>query len=239
MELTLDELHQTTHDEYWLKAAGLLSALENFSLFGLKLGCLIFGASETLSKPLQGKDSTHQEALAAINLAKIFYRRQRTDEAFHHFHDVYWTPLWRWKLVVHNYLAIGEGLWDMMMELIHIGMTLQGSTIATNILRLMIFFFGNWKIDLSNVNCCHLLYLQSSVESYKSRNVWRRSSNAKGSCWKDTNFSHLKNRLHLLVDLIKQALPCVKRVNQCALYAKQWIHKLPTNQCCMMKYTVF
>ena len=47
---TLDEVHQTTHDEYGSKAAGLLSAMEKFStLFGLKLGYLLFGASETLS----------------------------------------------------------------------------------------------------------------------------------------------------------------------------------------------
>ncbi len=70
---------------YGLKAAGLLSALEKLStLFGLKLGYLIFGASETLS--LQGKDTTLQEAISAVNLAKAFYRRQRTDEAFCHFY---------------------------------------------------------------------------------------------------------------------------------------------------------
>ena len=46
---TLDEVYQTTRDKYGLKANGLLSALEKFSmLFGLKLGFLIFSASETL-----------------------------------------------------------------------------------------------------------------------------------------------------------------------------------------------
>ena len=50
---TLDEIHQTTRDEYGLKAAGLISTMENFlNLFGLKLGELVFGASETLSKSL-------------------------------------------------------------------------------------------------------------------------------------------------------------------------------------------
>lgn len=63
-------------------------ALEKFSiLFGLKLGCLIFGASETLSKSLQGKDTTVQEALSAVNIAKVLYRKQRVDEAFSHFYD--------------------------------------------------------------------------------------------------------------------------------------------------------
>ena len=80
---TLDEVQPTTKDEYGLKAAGLLSGMEKFSmLFGLKLGYLMFGASETLSKSLQGKDTTIQEAIGAANLAKGFYKRQRTDQAF-------------------------------------------------------------------------------------------------------------------------------------------------------------
>ena len=85
---TLDEIHQTTRDEYGLKAAGLLSALEKFSiLFGLKLGYVIFGASETISKTLQRKDTTIQEALSAVNLPNSFYKRQRTNEAFCCFYD--------------------------------------------------------------------------------------------------------------------------------------------------------
>lgn len=84
---TLDEVRQTTKDEYGLKAAGLLSGMEKFSmLFGLKLGYLMFGASETLSKSLQGKDTTIQEAIGAANLAKGFYKRQRTDQAFESFY---------------------------------------------------------------------------------------------------------------------------------------------------------
>ena len=84
---TLDEIHQTTIDEYGLKAGGLLSSMENFSLlFGLKLGYLIFGASETLSKTLQEKDTTMHEAVRAVNLAKSFYEWQRTDLAFESFY---------------------------------------------------------------------------------------------------------------------------------------------------------
>jgi len=85
---TLDEVHQTTHDEYGSKAAGLLSALKRFlTLFGLKLGYLLFGASETLSTSLRGKDTTLQEAVSSVNLVKAFYKRQRTDEAFSRFYD--------------------------------------------------------------------------------------------------------------------------------------------------------
>ena len=44
--------------------------METFSqLFGLKLGYLIFGASETLSKSLQVKDTIMHEAVRVVNLA--------------------------------------------------------------------------------------------------------------------------------------------------------------------------
>ena len=57
--------------------------LEKFqTLFGFRLGHLVFSASETLSKTLQGKDTSLQEALSAVNLAKSFYRRHRTHEHF-------------------------------------------------------------------------------------------------------------------------------------------------------------
>ena len=80
---TLDEVHQTTRDEYGLKVASLLAALEKFStLFGLKLGYLLFGAS----KSVQGKDTTLQEAFLSINHTKAFYMRQRTDASFSHFY---------------------------------------------------------------------------------------------------------------------------------------------------------
>ena len=47
----------------------------------------MFGTSESLSRTLQTKDTSLQEALAAVNLCKSFYRRQRTDEAFNRFYD--------------------------------------------------------------------------------------------------------------------------------------------------------
>ena len=85
---TMTEINNTTHDEYGLKAAGILASLEKFStLFGLKLGYILFAAAEQVSKSLQAKDTTLQEALSSVNLAASFYRRQRTVEAFDRFYD--------------------------------------------------------------------------------------------------------------------------------------------------------
>ena len=67
---TLEKINQTTHDEYGMKADGILETLLKFqTLFGLQLAYILFGASELLSRGLQAKDLSLQEALSAVNLA--------------------------------------------------------------------------------------------------------------------------------------------------------------------------
>ena len=52
---TMEELNRTTRDEHGLKASGVHAALQKFeTLFGLKLGHLLFGPAEEVSKTLQG-----------------------------------------------------------------------------------------------------------------------------------------------------------------------------------------
>ena len=44
---TMSEVNATTHDEYGLKAGGIVAALEKFStLFGIRLGFLLFATAE-------------------------------------------------------------------------------------------------------------------------------------------------------------------------------------------------
>lgn len=85
---TMEDIHRTTHDEYGLKAGGILAALEKFdTLFGLKLGHLLFSASEETSRVLQAKDTSLQEAKAAVSATQSFYKRQRKVEAFDKFYQ--------------------------------------------------------------------------------------------------------------------------------------------------------
>ena len=85
---TMEEVNLTTHDEYGLKAGGILATLEKFeSLFGLKLGHLLFNAAESTSTVLQAKNTSIQETLAYVNAAQSFYKRQRQDEAFNRFFE--------------------------------------------------------------------------------------------------------------------------------------------------------
>lgn len=72
---TMEEVHCTTHDEYGLRAKGVLAALNKFDIiyFGIKLAHLLHGPSEETSKVLQAKSISLQEALASVNATKCFY----------------------------------------------------------------------------------------------------------------------------------------------------------------------
>ena len=64
LQQTVEEMPDTTHDEYGQRTNGVLLSLEKFnSVFGLELGYLLFGATEQLSRALQGKETTLQEAI--------------------------------------------------------------------------------------------------------------------------------------------------------------------------------
>ena len=83
----MEEVHWIGRDEYAMKAGGLSKKLQVFSvLFGMKLSMVIFARTEQLSRTLQGKDTTVQEARNAALVTKAYLRRQRTDVAFEHFY---------------------------------------------------------------------------------------------------------------------------------------------------------
>ncbi|XP_065914462.1 zinc finger MYM-type protein 1-like [Dysidea avara] len=85
---TMEENSETSHDEYGVKAKGILTLMEKFStFFGIELGYLIFGPAEALSNTLQCKDTSFQEAMAAVTLAKSFYKRIRKEEECNRFYD--------------------------------------------------------------------------------------------------------------------------------------------------------
>ena len=83
---TMQEVQETTRDEYGLKAGGVLASLENFgTLFGLKLGYPLFGVSGETSKALQATDTSVQEALMSAKLLVSFVKRQRSGSSFEAF----------------------------------------------------------------------------------------------------------------------------------------------------------
>ena len=85
---TMDEINLTTHDEYGMKAGGILASMQRFqTYFGHQLAYTLFGGSESLSQSLQAKDLSIQEAVSAVNLAKGFYKCQRTEQTFNFCYD--------------------------------------------------------------------------------------------------------------------------------------------------------
>ena len=83
---TMHKGHETTRDEYGLKAGGVVATMESFStLFRLRLGHLLFGAAEETSKALQAIDTSVQEALTSASLLVSFLKRRRTDHSFESF----------------------------------------------------------------------------------------------------------------------------------------------------------
>ena len=60
----MEEVNQTTHDEYDLKAAGVLAALEQFKML-FEVGSP--SAAEQKSRVLQAKYTSVQETVSAVN----------------------------------------------------------------------------------------------------------------------------------------------------------------------------
>ena len=75
---TLQEINQG-NDVHATRAGGLLSLM--------KISFVLFPASEQLSRTLQGKDLSAQDAFKATSLTKAYYQRQRNDENFDKFYS--------------------------------------------------------------------------------------------------------------------------------------------------------
>ena len=85
---TLEEVHQSTHDEYRMKAGGLPQGLEKFNtFFCLRLCHLLFSAAEQLSLTLQKMEISLQDAFCAMEAEKSWYNRIRSDEFFNRFYE--------------------------------------------------------------------------------------------------------------------------------------------------------
>uniref|UniRef100_A0A1X7U9E7 Uncharacterized protein n=1 Tax=Amphimedon queenslandica TaxID=400682 RepID=A0A1X7U9E7_AMPQE len=105
---TVDEVYEKTHDEYGTKAKGVLTCLEQFDTsFVLQLAELLFSTSELVSKALQAKDVSLQEALSSIKVAVEYYKSQRKDKSFDFFLKKWFKKLRNLELDNFNFLDIG------------------------------------------------------------------------------------------------------------------------------------
>ena len=78
-----ERVSQGNYVEAARKACGLLAMMDKFSVyFGLKLAHIIFAATEEVSKVLQKKDITAQDALVAVKQVVCYLMAQRTEASF-------------------------------------------------------------------------------------------------------------------------------------------------------------
>ena len=182
-------------------------------LFGLKLGYLVFGASESLSKSLQAKDTSLQEALAAVNSCKSFYRRQRTNEAFNHFYD--------------DVVKCGEDLnidsprlprYRRAPPRLDDGSLPHQFSTPKEYFRQQYFQTCDLLLQELENRFDQSLHPVLALESLllKAANgqcFEEQLQTVRESCYSgDFNFDDLKRHLLLLVDIIKQGTPSVKEV---------------------------
>ena len=212
---TMEEVNQTTRDEYGLKAGGILAALEKFEmLFGLKLGHLLFSAAEQTSRVLQAKDTSVQEAVSAVNATRAFYQRQRQDDAFDTFYES--------TVAQAQILKIGEPKLPRYRK----PPKRFGGSEPHNFSKPKEFFRQQYFA------ACDLL-TQELLDRFEQKDLMQpilamesvliKSANGehyaedlkqvKQSVFKaDLDYDRLEKHLGVLVDVIRQALPEVKKV---------------------------
>ena len=82
--LILPSLKTLTNTKTGMTSAKMVQFQPNV---GLKLSFLVFSCTDQLSRTLQGRDITIQEAMGGDVLAESHLRRQRNEEAFDRFYD--------------------------------------------------------------------------------------------------------------------------------------------------------
>ena len=88
LSTVLEQINETGRDEYAVEAGGLAKQLQTFNVYlGLKLCQLVFDPTEQLSRTLQRRDSTIQEAKQAALITKDYLTNKRTDTCFSEFYD--------------------------------------------------------------------------------------------------------------------------------------------------------
>ena len=81
LQTTFREVNITQHDDNGRAAGGVAVLMENFQTYwGLKLSHLVFSAAEELSRTLQSKDITSQEAQIACKSVQQYYQKLRQDD---------------------------------------------------------------------------------------------------------------------------------------------------------------
>jgi len=138
-----------------------------FHIFWTKLAHLLFGASEQLSHTLQSKQKSAENAFKVAGLAKAFYNRQRSDEAFDYFYDKVLTKMTLKMFVLYQLKSNKPALVKLPLKkcliLYKLGLLIKLSCVSiSNIYRMTL----SNDVKSSKVLCC-----QSIAEDLTTLNI--------------------------------------------------------------------
>ena len=199
----------------------MVHSLEKFStLFGLELSHLLFSASEQVSLTLQTKNIALHDALFAVDAAKIFYKRTRSDETFDKFYE---------KLVsTARKHSIGE---PELPQQRRRPVRYENSSSNTHVFTTpvscyrKIFFeacnllHGELEQRFSSQHITSIIAIEKIIINAANGLELQADykENFKHSCYKDdVDITSLETHLKLLPDVIKQGLPFIKEVTSVA-----------------------
>ena len=211
----MEEINFTAHDDYGMKAGGILASMQKFqTYFGLQLAYNLFGASKSLSRSLQAKDLSIQEAVSAVNLAKGFYKRQRTEQTFNICYNK----------TVHNAesLQIGSPVLPQYKRLpkqLDQGTKPHEFEAPRDYFRQQYFeacdlLLGELddRFDQKSV-LSSVMALENTLLNSANGVNYEELAILEESCYKDDfDFTKLKCHLALLADTVKLAIPYIKKV---------------------------
>lgn len=183
--------------------------------FGLKLGNQLFGAAEEVSKVLQTKDLSVQEAVSSVNVIKQFYKRLRRNEEFDRLFD---------STVAHSKnLRISEPQMPRYRKAprrLDEGSQPYRYSTAKKYLRCQYFEACDLLVNDIESRFEEKEFMEPVlaieallIKSANGKDFSQEFKVVKSSCFQsDFCFDKLERHLGVLVDVIHQALPQVKKI---------------------------
>ena len=211
---TLEEVHQSTHDEYGMKAGGLQQSLEKFnSFFCLRLCHLLFSTAEQLSLTLQTVNLSLQDACTAVETAKLFYQRIRSESNFNRFYDK--------SINLASSHSINQPVlprYRRRPSRYESGSEQHNYGTPKNYHRHQYFeacdlLYAELNDRFQNQLCSPIIAIEKTLlKAANGEDFQSYIEQLMKSCYKDDILPDLKRHLLILPDVIKKQLPHVKKV---------------------------
>ena len=214
---TLEEIYETTRDEYGLKAYGFLQSLEKFeTIFGLMLSYNLFSTTEQVSLTLQKKNIGIRDALTVIEAAKLHLKQLRSEFEFDHFynkvvsfaekHEIEQPVLPRRRKRPKRYDDYSGTDSHVFADVksYYRKMYFEACDLLFNDLE------NRFEARFISPMLC---MEQLLIKAARNEKFETEMATIQESCFsKDINFSELSKQLPLLHDMVKTSLPSVKSV---------------------------